>query len=102
MSKQSFKDLISGEVPVLVDFYAEWCGPCKTMMPVLDNLASEVGDKVKIIKIDVDKNLAAARAYQVMGVPTLVLFHKGKIVWKQAGVHNEMQLKGVLQSNNLI
>ena len=102
MSKQSFKDLINGEVPVLVDFYAEWCGPCKTMMPVLDNLASEVGDKVKIIKIDVDKNLAAARAYQVMGVPTLVLFYKGKIVWKQAGVHNEMQLKGVLQSNNLI
>ncbi len=95
MSKQSFNELIKGETPVLVDFYAEWCGPCQGMKPVLDSLSKNVGDKVKIIKIDIDKNLAAAQAYKVMGVPTFVLFKEGIILWKQAGVHSEKQLKDI-------
>ena len=80
-----FAALIASDRPVLVDFYATWCGPCKAMQPVLEQLKAKLGEQLTIIKVDVDKNPAAAAAYQVQGVPTLILFRNGSIRWKQAG-----------------
>lgn len=97
MSK--FKELINGEKPTLVDFYATWCGPCKMMAPMLDELKREIGDKAKIIKVDVDKNPSAAATYQVRGVPTLILFKNGKIKWQQSGVVPVHELRKVIESN---
>jgi thioredoxin 1 len=95
----SFNDIINSEKPVLVDFYAEWCGPCKTMAPILSKVKSNLGDQASIIKVDVDKNPAAAQAYQVRGVPTLILFKKGQILWKDSGVINEQQLTNVIKQH---
>jgi len=97
MSK--FSDLINGEKPVLVDFFAEWCGPCKMMKPVLDQLKSQVGDAAAIIKVDIDKNQPAAAAFNVQSVPTLILFKKGKPVWRQSGVVQAAQLKQVIDQH---
>jgi len=94
MSK--FSDLINGDKPVLVDFFAEWCGPCKMMKPVLDQLKSQVGDSAAIIKVDIDKNQPAAATFNVQSVPTLILFKKGKPVWRQSGVMQVAQLKQVI------
>jgi thioredoxin 1 len=95
----SFNDIINSEKPVLVDFFAEWCGPCKTMAPILSKVKSNLGDQASIIKVDVDKNPAAAQAYQVRGVPTLILFKKGQILWKDSGVINEQQLTNVIKQH---
>lgn len=81
-----FADLITGETPVLVDFYADWCGPCKTMAPYLEEVAAQMKGKVKVIKVDVDKNQSAAGKYRVQSIPTLILFKDGEIKWRQAGV----------------
>ena len=94
--KKNFNELIQGDKPVLVDFFAEWCGPCKMMAPVLSEFSKEMGDRVKVIKVDVDKNQSASMAYQIQGVPTLILFQKGKVVWRQSGVVPAHQLKNIV------
>ncbi|MGB5980935.1 MAG: thioredoxin [Nonlabens sp.] len=94
----SFSELTSGETPVLIDFYATWCGPCQTMMPVLDQLKSDLGDQVKILKIDVDKNQAVATKFQIRGVPAFMIFKNGKQVWKGSGVQPLHELKTRIQN----
>ncbi len=86
MAKSNFSELIKGQIPTLIDFLAEWCGPCKMMKPILDQVKAAMGDQVRIIKIDVDKNPSIASSYQVRGVPTLILFKTGEIKWRQSGV----------------
>ncbi len=95
--KGNFKELINGPKPVLVDFSAEWCGPCKMQAPILKDLSKDLNGKVRIIKIDVDKNPKVAAQYQVRGVPTLILFKNGQPVWRQSGVASKPQLMQVLQ-----
>lgn len=96
---KSFKELIAGNQPVLVDFYATWCGPCKMMQPILEDVAGKLGGKIKIIKIDVDKNPSAANSYQVKGVPTLILFRNGKMLWRQSGVVQTPQILQVVNQH---
>lgn len=95
----NFKELINSDKPVLVDFYADWCGPCQMMKPVLDELKKKLGDNVTILKVDVDKNAAASTEYKIMGVPTFILFKNGKVQWRQAGVLSLHQLEQVVASH---
>ncbi len=90
--KANFNQLVNSDKPVLVDFHAEWCGPCKVQSPILKEVATELGGQARIIKIDVDKNQEIASRYQVRGVPTLMLFKNGTIHWKTSGVADKQQL----------
>lgn len=93
---ESFGSIINGTKPVLVDFFAEWCGPCKMMKPVLEELHRRMGDRIRIIKIDIDKSPAAAQAYQVQSVPTLMLFQQGKTLWRGSGAMPAAQLEKLI------
>jgi len=95
---KTFNELISSEEPVLVDFFATWCGPCQMMQPILQDTARQLGDRIKIIKVDVDKNPLAASKYQVRGVPTLILFQNGQVLWRQSGVVPAQQLVKVIEA----
>lgn len=90
-------ELISGDIPVLVDFYTDWCSACKMMDPILKELKRNMGDNIKVIKIDAEKNAAASIKYQVRGVPSLILFYQGHILWQQAGVVQAKQLQSIIE-----
>jgi thioredoxin 1 len=96
----SFSEIIVSQKLVLVDFSADWCGPCKMLAPILKQVKDEVGDAIKIVKIDVDKNQTLASQYQVMGVPTLILYKAGKQVWRQSGVLQKHELVQLIQSHS--
>ena len=95
--KTSFSELIQSEIPVLVDFSAEWCGPCKMLAPILKELKSKVGDAVKIIKIDIDANEELANSLKIRSVPTLIVFQNGEAKWRESGVMTVVQLESVLK-----
>ncbi|MAU25906.1 MAG: thioredoxin [Muricauda sp.] len=97
--KGDFNKLINSEKPVLVDFYAEWCGPCKMQAPILKEVAGQVNGKARIIKVDVDKNQNLANKYQVKGVPTLILFKNGAVKWRQSGLVDKARLTKIIEEN---
>jgi len=98
--KLNFKTIIDSDVPVLIDFYADWCGPCKALAPILKQVKDEMGNAIKIIKIDVDKNQATASKFQVRGVPTMILFKKGEQLWRQSGVLQKNDIISVIKSHS--
>lgn len=93
----NFSELINNNKPVLVDFSAVWCGPCKMMNPILEKVKEDLGESTIIVKVDVDKNKAAASAYKIQGVPTLIVFKHGKVMWRKSGVVQADELKAVLK-----
>jgi thioredoxin 1 len=97
--KGNFDSIINENRPVVVDFHAVWCGPCKTQAPILKQLAEEMGDRIKVIKIDVDQNQMIAARFQIQSVPTLMIFKNGQVIHKQAGVHSKAQLMSILANN---
>ena len=94
-----FSELTNQNRPVLIDFYADWCSPCKIMSPILEDLKSELGDEINIVKVDVDKNLSVATKFQIKGVPTLILFQSGKLLWRQSGVLQKSELINIINSH---
>ncbi len=97
MGKTSFKELINSDTPVLIDFHADWCGPCHALAPIIKQLKSELGDKVKIIKVDVDQNPAIANKLGIQSIPTLMIYQNGELKWRAMGVQSLGTLKGQLE-----
>ena len=97
---EKFNDIINSEKLTLVDFFATWCGPCKQMHPVLEQLKQELGDSIRIVKLDVDKNDALAAAYRIQSVPTLMLFRSGQVVWRQSGAMRLNDLKAIITQSS--
>ncbi len=95
----NFNTIIQSDIPVLADFSAEWCGPCKAMAPILKQVKNQMEEALRIIKIDVDKNPKAAKQFQIQSVPTLILFHKGKVIWQSSGVIPASQLLQIIRTN---
>jgi len=98
--KSNFNEIINSETPVLVDFFADWCGPCKMLAPILKDVKKELGEEIKIVKIDIDKNEALAAKFQVRGVPTMLLFKNGKQLWRQSGVLQKQEIISIINSHN--
>lgn len=98
MSK--FNDLINGSIPVLIDFYADWCAPCHSMSPIIKQIKNDFGDKLKVIKIDIEKNPLVAEKFNVKGVPTFIVYKKGELVWRQAGIIEKSDFS--IQLNSII
>jgi thioredoxin 1 len=97
--KANFDTIINDKRPVIIDFHALWCAPCKVQSPILKEIAEELGDRVRVIKIDVDKNSELAGRFHIQGVPTLMIFKNGREIYKQAGVHTKQQLMSILSDN---
>jgi thioredoxin 1 len=95
--KGDFNKLINGDKPVLIDFYADWCGPCKALAPIIKEVAKEISDIVRVIKIDVDHNQSIAQRFNVRGVPTLALFKNGEIIWRESGVKSKQELLKIVR-----
>jgi thioredoxin 1 len=100
MANASFSELIKSDTPTLLDFHAEWCGPCKMMKPVLEQLKSEMGDRVRVIQIDVDRNQKLAEMFQIRGVPTFAIFKNGELKWMQAGMQDLQKLKNLIEQHS--
>ncbi len=98
MSKTTFKDLINSDKPVLIDFYADWCGPCKALTPIIQQLKSDMGERVRIVKIDVDQNPQLSQKLQIRSIPTLMIFHEGEMKWRAMGVQSLQTLKQQLET----
>lgn len=93
----NFSEILNDDKPVLVDFFAEWCGPCKTMAPELKKFALAHKDEIRVLKVDIDKNRAISAQLNIQGVPTLILYKKGKILWRQSGAMNAVQLSAIIK-----
>jgi len=95
---ETFQQIINGDKPVLVDFYATWCGPCKTMSPIVESVGKELKGQIRVLKVDIDKNNAVATSFQIQSVPTFMVFKNGKILWKQVGGIDKMTLLGQIRA----
>ena len=95
---ETFNDIITSDQPTLVDFYATWCGPCRTMHPILEQIKNTMGNRIRILKIDIDRNNATATTFHIQSVPTLILFRNGKILWRQSGAIPQNELLTILDS----
>lgn len=98
--KTNFNTIIEDDKPVLVDFFADWCGPCKMLAPILQDVKKELNDAVKIVKIDVDKNQELASKFQVRGVPTMILFKNGELIWRQSGVLQKQEIINIIRDKS--
>lgn len=96
---ETFNELINSEQPVLVDFYADWCGPCKAMEPVIKEVANTVKEKIRVVKVNVDKQTQTAQSYHITGVPTFIMFRKGEIMWRHSGMIDKTNLLSVIANN---